>query len=89
MIEITAVQISFFTLVAACIIWLIRLEGRLNAEIVIRTAEKSHTSELRTTEQRNVTQLEGRIMDALRDIKQDTARIEAKLDSKQDKEHTV
>jgi len=78
MIELNAQQLTYFLSVIAGIVWLIRLEGRVNTEKELRLQADVHHKESNQ-------QMNGRILDEFRKVETALVRFETKLDSKQDK----
>jgi hypothetical protein len=78
MIELTTYQLTFFTSIVLGIVWLIRLEGRVNTERELRLQADVHHKESNQ-------QMNGRILDEFRKVETALVRFETKLDSKQDK----
>lgn len=80
MIELTTTQFTFLSSIVLGVVWLIRLEGRVNTERELRLQADVHHKEANQ-------QMNGRILDEFRKVETALVRFETKLDNKQDK-HT-
>jgi hypothetical protein len=86
MIELTAVQVSVALAFIAGIVWLIRLEAKINKEIALREQFTLFISEKDKHHNGRIQGLEGRVLDELRKLREDIGKVSEKLDKKQDKE---
>ena len=73
--ELSSVQFGFVMAVISAVIWLVRLEGRINL-----------TDRLISAMEKRMEGLEGRIISELRDLKTDIKALGDKIDHKADKE---
>jgi hypothetical protein len=88
-IELTALQFSIICGMVTVIVWLIRLEGRVNTEKALREQSENNTISREQFNSGRVTNLEGRILDEMRKLREDITRFQDRLDTKQDKAHLL
>lgn len=85
MIELTPFQFTFFSSIILVVVWLIRLEAKVNKEIALREQFETHLKDKDHNHNGRINGLEGRILDELRKLDLAVKRVEDKLDNKQDK----
>jgi len=85
MIEFTMLQFSLISSVVGVVVWLIRLEGKLNLESELRKQSDNNAKEKDILNSGRITNFEGRIFDDIRKLNDAILRLESKYDRKQDK----
>ena len=85
MIEFTMLQFSLISSVVGVVVWLIRLEGKLNLESELRKQSDNNSKEKDILNSGRITNFEGRIFDDIRKLNDAILRLESKYDRKQDK----